>query len=200
MLKKEKQVKISASNIFVEALLSIDGKYFYVDKAEPAINKGAMSVSLCDLYTGISTNQNFMSKDKYYLVQYRVVQAEYWHPNEEKGTELFFDIDDITSIDISLDICSGKMGYIKSGIVYKILMSESNSILGIILPRFVELEVKAILQDNEANSLGNNVFRDSDAHVIAELETGEKISVPSYIERADIVKVDTRKRAYVQRF
>ncbi|MDY6864321.1 MAG: elongation factor P [Thermodesulfobacteriota bacterium] len=81
--------------------------------------------------------------------------------------------------------------FLKENIEVVILYFKGKPI-GMDLPRFVEL----IIKDTEPGLKGDTV---SGGTKPAILETGAKIHVPLFINKDDIIKVDTREGEYVER-
>lgn len=192
-MKKIKSQKITASSLFGGAMILDKNGYSLVDKVEINAGQGVVTVWLCNIESGFAETINFSAKEKVSTVLYKEKEVEYWHKSEDSEEELFFDINALNAIKISPKICESKMGFIKKGIVYKIIVINDETI-GIVLPRFIEIEVKSVIQDEDI------VVDNKDSQIKVELETGMVIEVPNFIERSDILKVDTRKRKFVQRF
>ena len=72
------------------------------------------------------------------------------------------------------------------------ILFHAGKALGVTLPNFVELEVV----ESEPGIKGDTA---SGASKPATLSTGATITVPLFIEQGDILRIDTRTRAYVER-
>jgi elongation factor P len=72
------------------------------------------------------------------------------------------------------------------------IMFHAGKALGVTLPNFVELEVV----ESEPGIKGDTA---SGASKPATLSTGATITVPLFIEQGDVLRIDTRTRAYVER-
>jgi len=84
-----------------------------------------------------------------------------------------------------------KKEFLKEGMVVSILMMGDKPI-DITLPIFVELR---IVESEVATKTGTI----SPQTKSAVLETGYTIAVPAFVKEGDIIKVDTRSGAYVER-
>lgn len=83
--------------------------------------------------------------------------------------------------------------YLKDGDVVEILIhDETSSPLNCELPPFVELEITYTEPGVKGDTATN-------ATKPATLETGAEIQVPLFVEEGTRIKVDTRKKAYVER-
>lgn len=195
-MKKSKLLKTLIMNLFEGAMIKYRGKLFIVDKIDSASQSSVITVSLCDLDDGIVKIQTFDPKDSLEIFDYEMKDVEYWHVSEDnENDEIFFDVDSLKPIYVPKDICETKRGFIKNGIVYNLIVM-NDKVISIMLPRFVEIEVKSVIQNenNREEEYNNSSF------IKVELETGASMNVPSYIERSDVIKIDTRKQCFVQRF
>ena len=84
-----------------------------------------------------------------------------------------------------------KAGFLKEGTIVTLLMMGDEP-LDITLPTFVELAVVG----SDASMKTATVTAQNKA---AKLETGFTIGVPAFIKEGDLIKVDTRTGAYVER-
>jgi elongation factor P len=83
--------------------------------------------------------------------------------------------------------------YLKDGDVVEVLIhDETSSPLNCELPPFVELEITYTEPGVKGDTATN-------ATKPATLETGAEIQVPLFVEEGTRIKVDTRKKAYVER-
>lgn len=178
------------------SLIKLDGELYKIDKIEYSLGKSMASVQLCSVKDGLSKSIDFTNNDKVTVIDHTIKQVEYWYPSkDDEQVHEFFDINDLSIIKIDKSIFEEKKGLIKSGEIYDLILID-NEVVGLMLSRFIEIEVSRIVSNEEepsnAETIGGNI--------IVELETGMHISVPSYIERSDIIKIDTRNRVFVQRF
>lgn len=191
---KLKYNKVLAISAYADSIICIDGELFKIEKIDFTIGKNTTHAQLCSVDSGNIRNVEFNSEDEVNILVHDVVKVEYWYPSEEdENQEVFFDVNKLAEISIDREIINKKMGFIKIGEIFDAILCD-NKIVGIILPRFMELEVKAVID----SSFSNN--DDSRQNIKVELETGKIISVPSYIEKSDIIKIDTRTQTFVQRF
>ena len=70
---------------------------------------------------------------------------------------------------------------------------ETETALTAELPPFVELEVSETIQGEKGNTASSTALKP------ATLETGAEIMVPMFINAGEILKIDTRERAYSER-
>ena len=71
--------------------------------------------------------------------------------------------------------------------------AETETALTAELPPFVELEVTSTIAGEKGNTASSTALKP------ATLETGAEIMVPMFINEGEILKIDTRERAYSER-
>jgi elongation factor P len=82
----------------------------------------------------------------------------------------------------------------KEGQIVEInFQSETETPLTLDMPPFVELEVTFTIEGEKGNTASSTALKP------ATLETGAEIMVPMFISQGEIIKVDTRGRAYSER-
>ena len=110
-----------------------------------------------------------------------------------QGQELvLMDLDTYEQMPVAEQSLGGQVKYLKEDTEIICLMA-SGEILGYELPNFVELEVV----ETDPGYRGDTVSSGSTKP--AKLETGATVNVPFHINEGDVVKVDTRTDAYLER-
>ena len=82
--------------------------------------------------------------------------------------------------------------YLKEGDIVELLLDDKDQIISSEIPIFVNL----IVSKTETGFKGDTA---NNALKPAILETGAKINVPLFVNEGDVLKVDTRTGAYVER-
>jgi elongation factor P len=82
--------------------------------------------------------------------------------------------------------------FIKEGTEVELLLDDKDQIISIDIPIFVNLAVKET-EPGFRGDTANNALKP------AIVETGAKINVPLFINEGDLLKIDTRTGAYVER-
>ena len=103
----------------------------------------------------------------------------------------FMDTSSYEQVSVTDEQLGGAKDFIKENMVVKIMFYQGKP-LGVQLPIFVELKIVETAPGVRGDTAtgGNKP---------ATLETGAVIKVPFHIGQGDIVKIDTRTRAYVER-
>lgn len=101
------------------------------------------------------------------------------------------DLDTYEQMNVPLAVMGDQAKYLKEDAEVIALVADGET-LGYELPNFVELEVV----ETDPGFKGNTV---SGSTKPAKLESGATVQVPFHIETGDVVKVDTRTDAYLER-
>jgi elongation factor P len=109
----------------------------------------------------------------------------------DEGLYYFMDTENFEQITVNESQVSDSIAYLKEGMQVEV-SSYKEKILDIELPVAVELEVV----ETEPGFKGDTATAGNKP---AKLETGTSIQVPLFINIGDIVKVDTRSGAYLER-
>ncbi len=104
---------------------------------------------------------------------------------------VFMDNESYEQYELPSDIVGDNAKYLKEDLEVAVLMS-NGEIIAVELPKTVELEVV----DTPPGVKGDTV---SGGGKPATLETGLTVTVPFFINKGDIIKVDTRTGEYVER-
>lgn len=108
----------------------------------------------------------------------------------EDKNYLFLDIGTLDQVLVPPEVIGDKVHFLKEGVELQAIFY-GNKIFSVELPQFLELMVaKTVPVDASAHANSNKK---------AVLETGAAIEVPQFIEAGDVIKVDTREKAYIQR-
>ena len=103
----------------------------------------------------------------------------------------FMELKNFEELELDQMRLSGKVKFLKENMVISVAVC-NGKILGINLPNFVELQVKQA----EPGVRADTVKAPSKQAI---LETGGKIAVPLFVNKGDIIKIDTRTEKYVGR-
>jgi elongation factor P len=105
---------------------------------------------------------------------------------------VFMDNETFEQIELTEDTIGDGAKFLKDGMESEILFYDDNKILGVEIPIFVELvvtESTTALRGDTATNVNKQVT----------LETGARITVPAFINEGDILRIDTRTGAYMDR-
>ncbi len=122
----------------------------------------------------------------------RVETREYQYLYEEEDGYIFMNNESFEQVSIAQDLIEN-WDLLKEGQqVFVMWYAEKDEPLSVELPPFVEL----LITYSEPGVAGNTA---TNASKNATVETGAIIQVPLFIEQGELIKVDTRTRAYGER-
>ena len=180
------------SDVHKNSKLLVDGIPYNVEEAEfmkPGKGRAIYRLKLRNLLDGSTADRTYHSGGK--------VEEAYTTNNEEQylykeGEQyVFMNTETFEQHFIAEAQLGNKKEFLKEGMVVSILMMGDNPI-DITLPIFVELRV---VESDVATKTGTITAQTKSAV----LETGYTIAVPAFVKEGDIIKVDTRSGAYVER-
>jgi elongation factor P len=156
---------------------------------KPGRGKATIRTTLRNLRTGATIQQNFISGDRVedIRVERRGVQYLYTDGNLYH----FMDTETYEQTALSAALLEDQIPYLKEN-VELVLSSYEGEALDVELPTTVDMEVVeaevAIAGDTATGTLKK-----------VTVETGLQVQVPLFIERGDVIRVDTRTGKYVTR-
>jgi elongation factor P len=172
--------------------IQIDGVLYNVEDAEftkPGKGQSVYRLKLRNLRDGGITNRTYRSGDK--LDEVRTTSQEEQYLYKDNDDYVFMNSETFEQITIPEKLIGDKKHYLKEGMIVVMLMWGDQP-LDITLPITVDLKVvqteiplkTATITAQQKQSI---------------LETGYTIGTPTFIKEGDIIKVDTRTGAYVER-
>jgi elongation factor P len=183
---------ISVNDLRTGLTLEIDGEiYSVVEFLHVKPGKGAAFVrtKLKNVKTGAVTERTFRAGEKVNRAHIDTVEVQYLY---SAGNEYYFmDTETFEQIVIDADTLGDAPKYLKENMIIGLEMYEGAPV-GVQLPTAVELEVT----ETEPGFKGDTATGGSKP---ATLETGLVVQVPLFIERGDILKIDTRTGEYLSR-
>ncbi len=172
--------------------IEIDGAPFIVIDFEfkkPGKGQSLYKCKLKNMITGAQFEKTFRSNDKFNKPDIEECEMEYLYA--EKESFCFMNTSTYEQEFLSKDQVGNYVNFLKDNIVCSVLLF-NEKIIGLSLPNFVNLKViKA-----DPWEKGNTATGDTKPVI---LETKFEIQVPSFIEKGQIIKIDTRTSEYVER-
>ena len=182
---------ISGSELRKGVVIELNDKlYQVIEYQHIKMKRTALAkVKLRDIIGGHTIEQSFQSGDKFVRARldYRPVQYIY----KEDELYYFMDHETLEQVPLGADVLGDSIYYLKEGITLE-MSSYKEKFIGIELPITVELEVTS----TEPGFRGDTANAGTKPAV---LETGLNILVPLFINEKDVIKVDTRTGAYLER-
>ena len=172
--------------------LEIDGEPYVIVQFEftkPGKGQALYKCKLKNMVTGVQFDRTFRSGDKFKEPDLEEQQMEYLYSDGEQYC--FMNTTSYEQEFLTEEQVAEAKDFLKENTVCDILLFEGSPI-GISLPIFVNLKV----EKTDPWVKGDTASGDSKP---ATLETGYVIQVPPFIEEGELLKIDTRTGAYVER-
>ena len=171
---------------------TMDGELYKVlayQHHKPGRGKAVIRTTLRNLRTGSTIQHNFISGDRVdnIRVERRGVQYLY----NDGDLYYFMDTETYDQIPLSAAMLGGQAAFFSEGLEL-VLVTYDSEALDVELPTTVDLEVT----DAEVAVAG-----DTATGVLKKVtvETGLQVQVPLFVERGNVIRVDTRTGGYVTR-
>jgi elongation factor P len=185
-------MKVSAFDIKIGNLIEYQGKLWRILKknhVKPGKGGAFVQLEMKEITNGTKRNDRFRSDDKIEKAHVEPRKMQYLYAD---GDQLvFMDSDTYEQISIAADELATISGFLLPNTDVQINFHNSDPI-GVELPDNVVLEVV----DTEGVVKGQTA---SGSNKPAELETGIRVLVPTFINIGDRIKVNTETGDYVER-
>lgn len=185
-------MKISAFEIRPGNLLEYNNKLWRVAKIQhvkPGKGGAFMQVEMKDIQSGTKLNERFRSEDKVEKAHVEARDMQYLY--EDGDNLVFMDNESYEQISIPREDLEAQMGYLLPNTEVTVTFFEERPI-GLELPANVILriaETDAAIKGQTASGSGKP----------ARLETGLTVTVPTFVNAGDKIKVNTTTGEYVER-
>ena len=182
---------LSSTELRKGTIIELNGKlYQVIDYKHIKMKRTALArLKLRDIICGHTIEQTFQSDHKfirarldYHNMQYLYNDGDLYYFMDEKNFE---------QIPLNSSQLGDAVNYIKEGMSLE-LSSYKDEIIGIELPITVKLQVN----DTEPGFKGNTATAGTKP---AKMETGIIVQVPLFINKGDVIKIDTRTGSYLER-
>ena len=183
---------ISTNDFHTGLTIELDGDiYMVIDFQHVKPGKGAAFVrsKLKNLRSGSTTERTFRAGEKVPRALIERKEMEYLYGSGEEY--IFMDTESYEQISLSRETLGDNLKYLKENMHLNILLFKGE-ILGLELPNSVELKVV----ETEPGFKGDTAAGGSKP---AKLETGLVVQVPFFINEGDVLRIDTRTGAYLER-
>jgi elongation factor P len=183
---------IDAGELKKGMTIELDGQLFQVlDYQHIKMGRGSaqLRLKLRNIRAGHTTERSFQASEKFAkaFVERRAVQYLY----NDGDIYHFMDSETYEQTAIDKNQIGDDLGYLKEGLTLDLLTYKGETI-GIEIPLSVDLKVV----DTGPSFKGNTVSAGTKPAV---METGLTIQVPLFINNGDVLKIDTRTGAYIER-
>ena len=182
---------ISGSELRKGIIIELDGKlYQVVDYQHVKMKRTALAkVKLRDINAGHTIERSFQTNEK--LVRARLESRPMQYLYNDGDLYYFMDEESFEQIGINASQLGDALNYLKEGVSVEV-SSYKGEVVDIELPITVELEVA----EAEPGFKGDTATAGSK---LAKLETGVTLQVPLFVNKGDVLKIDTRTGVYLER-
>ncbi len=170
----------------------MDGQIYQVidfQHVKPGKGSAFVRTTYKNLKTGSVVQKSFNPSEKFEQAQLSRRDMSYLYSD---GNLLYFmDVESYEQIPIAKETLGDGITFLKEGMTCRVV-SWSGEILQVEPPTFVELEVtecEPAVRGDTATTANKN----------ATVETGAVLKVPLFINRGDIIRIDTRSGEYMER-
>ncbi len=183
---------IPANQIKTGMVIKVEGRLFSIvsfSHTKPGKGGAFLRVKLKDISNGQTLERTISTDEKVDNAYVEEKRMNYIY-RDSQGYHFMDDetYEDVTMIEEDLE---GMKGFLKENSHINATVYEGK-IVALSLPLFVELEIV----ETDPGFKGDTVKTGTKP---AKLETGTTIQVPLFIDKGDVVKIDTRTAGYVER-
>jgi len=183
---------VSSNSLRGGVKIEVDGQPYSVvefQHVKPGKGPAFVRTKLKHLLTGAVVDRTFRAGEK--LVDADVEQRHMQYLYKSQDVYVFMDMETYEQIEVPGDVVGEAGGFMPENIEVEMTFYKGSP-AGVELPIFVNLEVV----ETEPGIKGDTV---SGSTKPAELATGATIQVPLFVEKGDLLKVDTRTGTYCER-
>ncbi len=183
---------IEISDVHRNTKLLIDGVPFNVDDVDfvkPGKGRAIYRMRLRNLLSGGVIDRTYHSGEK--VEEAHITSQEKQFLYKEGDHYIFMDTQNFEQIFLTEDVLGDKKNFLKEGMLVTMQMMGDKPI-DVTLPITVDLAVVKSTVAARADTITAQMKA-------VELETGYTAQVPVFVKEGDIIKIDTRTGAYVER-
>ena len=183
----------TTSDLSKGVILKFNGGYHVLEEIShhtPGNKRGFYQAKMRNLLNGRIVENKFRSGETVDIVRTERKAFQFLYADGEDF--VMMDKDSFDQLPVSGELVGDKKSLLKEGMDIELVFVEEDTIIEVSLPIFIELvvtETDPSTKDDRATS-GTKP---------ATLETGATINVPMFIQNGDLLKIDSRTKAYVER-
>jgi elongation factor P len=155
----------------------------------PGNLRAVIQIKMRNLKTGTSKEIRFSSGDKLEVAHIESVDMEYLY--QDGDSYIFMNQENFEQVSLHKSLLGEDAQWLKENMVCKVEFYEGSAI-AVTVPFTVELKVV----DTEPSLKGATI---TNVYKPATLETGAVVQVPPFIEKGELIRVDTRDAKYLER-
>ena len=173
-------------------ILFRDEPYMVLEYTHVKPGKGGafLRTKMKNMITGLVREETFRSGEKFKQPDLQYKDMQYLYADDVLYN--FMDQETYDQVALSADQIEEVKGYLKEQEIYTILYFNEKPI-AVNPPIFVELLVKETMPGVRGDTAQGGATKP------ATLETGLVLQVPLFVDEGDTIKIDTRKKEYVER-
>jgi len=183
---------ISSNDLRPGKKIEVDGSVFVVVEflhVKPGKGQAFVRTKLKNLFTGAVVDRTFRAGEKLNEAQIDERQMQFLYKDQD--VYYFMDLGTYDQIEVAGEVVGRAGDFMVENIQLEVIFYKGRPV-GVNLPIFVNLRIA----ETEPGVRGDTV---SGATKPAVLESGATIQVPLFVEKGDVVKVDTRTGTYCER-
>lgn len=161
----------------------------YFQHVKPGKGGAFVRTKLKKVKTGQVVEKTFRAGEKVEDIRLERRPMQYLYSSDHHA--YFMDLETYEQHPVNEDRLTEQQPYLKENVVCDVLVYE-DGILGVELPNFVEAEIV----DTEPGVRGDTATGGTKP---ATLETGAVVQVPLFVNKGEVVRVDTRTNEYLER-
>lgn len=183
---------ISAGDFRNGVTFESDGQIFQIvefQHVKPGKGAAFVRTKLKNIITGATVERTFNPSDK--MEKAHIERKDMQYLYSDGDLYYFMDVETYEQMPLGQDKIGDALKFVKENVVVKILSHKGN-VFGIEPPNFVELEII----ETEPGFKGDTA---TGATKPATVETGATIKVPLFVDKGDVIRIDTRTGEYMER-
>ena len=182
---------ISGGDLRKGITIELDGKlYQVIDYKHVKMKRTALArVKLRDIRDGHTIEQTFQTTEKFTQVRLESRSVQYLY--NDGDLYYFMDQENFEQFPLNSAQLGNAINFLKEGMSLEV-SSYKDELVGVEMPITVELEVV----ETDPGFKGDTA---TSGNKPATMETGIIIQVPLFVDKGDIIKVDTRDSSYIER-
>ena len=173
-------------------VIRLDGdlwKIVYFQHVKPGKGGAFVRTRLKKVTTGQVVEKTFRAGERVEDVRLERRPMQFLYADDHHG--YFMDQKTYEQVPISVDLLDTQRPYLKENIVCDVIGHEGG-IIDVELPQFVEAEIV----ETDPGVRGDTATGGTKP---ARLETGAVVQVPLFVNRGEVIRVDTRTNTYLER-
>ncbi|HPV01869.1 MAG TPA: elongation factor P [Clostridiales bacterium] len=183
---------ITAGDFRNGVTFELDGQVFQVVEfmhVKPGKGAAFVRTKLKNVITGATIERTFSPTDK--MPEAHIERRDMQYLYNDGDLYYFMDMETYEQVPLGTDTVGDSLKFVKENMNVKILSFKGN-VFGIEPPTFVELEVI----ETEPGFRGDTATNTTKP---ATVETGAVVKVPLFVNKGDMIRIDTRTGEYLER-